>query len=334
MTDATTVDGSLMIGVDLGGTKTAVLAVDGAGGVVAGERYETAAADGPDAVLSGLAERIATVSGQLGDRPVVGVGVGVAGQVDPETGVVAYAPNLGWRDVPVRARLEAGTGLGVEVLNDVRAATYAESVYGAGRGERDLVCLFIGTGVGGGVIAGGRLLRGCTGSAGELGHMTVDLHGPRCGCGNRGCLEAFVGGRAIAARARERLEARPEAGPVLAELAASEPEGVTASRVAEAARRGDALGEATLAEAAEALVAGVASIVNGFNPCLILLGGGVIEGVPSLIDRVRRGLPVRALGPALRGLRVERAALGSDAGGVGAAAWARRRQAGADEAPA
>lgn len=332
MTERRTDRDAIVIGVDLGGTKTAVMAVDTAGNPVRGERFETDARRGADAVLGDLIERIDGVRRGLGDRVGSRIGVGVAGQVDPETGTVMYAPNLGWRDVPVRAMLEAALGGDVAVLNDVRAATLAEAEHGAGQDETDLVCLYVGTGVGGGVIADGRLLRGCTGSAGELGHMTVDLHGPVCGCGNRGCIEAFAGGRAIAMRAEQELTARPSAGTTLHEMSRGDPDRITAGLVARAADAGDPLARAILDEAAEALVAGAASIVNAFNPCLLLLGGGVIDGVPALVDHVRAALPVRALGSALRGLRVERAALGADAGAIGAAVWARRTARGRGEA--
>lgn len=316
-------EASLTIGVDLGGTKVGTALVDAGGRVLASSRRPTGRHRGPDGIVSDVLECLRDACLPAARDRAIGIGVGVAGQVDPGTGTVLYAPNLDWRDFPLKKRLEGALGMPVSVLNDVQAATYGAWVHGAGRGAQDLVCVFVGTGVGGGVIAGGRLLQGCSGSAGELGHMTIDLRGPPCRCGNHGCLEAYVGGWAIARRAREALAADAAAGERLLGLAGADPGRVTAELVATAVHEGDDLARRVVRETGEALAAGIASIVNAFNPCLVILGGGVIEGLPELVDMVRDGVPARALAAPLQRLRIVKAELGPHAGAVGAAAWAR-----------
>ncbi len=316
-------DEAVTIGLDLGGTKLEAALVDGLGEVRSGGRRPTGAERGPDGILADLVdlteERVASA-----DRPVLGVGVGVAGQVDPETGTVMRAPNLEWRDFPLKARLEVAIDLPVFVINDVQAATYGEWTCGAGRGVRDLVCLFVGTGVGGGVVSGGSLMRGCGGTAGELGHTTLDWHGPRCTCRNRGCLEAFASGWAIARRASEAAEEYPEEVRTLIDLADGEVDNLTAEIVVRAAHEGDPLALRLMRETGEALGVGVASIANAFNPCKVILGGGVIEGMPELVALAETEARRRALEAALDRLEVAKAGLGKHAGTVGAAMWARR----------
>lgn len=316
--------GPLVIGIDLGGTKLEAALVDDRGRVVASSRRPTEPGRGPDPILAEIASLVRHLRVAAETRPVIGVGIGVAGQIDPATGVVWYAPNLRWRDVPLRARLEAALELPVAVLNDVQAATYGEWVYGAGQGEDNVVCLFVGTGIGGGIVIDGRLLRGCSGSAGELGHTTVELDGPQCRCGNRGCLEALAGGWAIALHAREEIAVDPIAGRTIFELAGGEREGVTATTVARAARAGDALARKIMGAAGEALGAGAVSIVNAFNPCVLILGGGIIDGIPELVAPIEDAIRERALPAAARRVRISRSVLAGHAGVIGVAAWARR----------
>ena len=310
------------IGIDLGGTKVAGVRVDEAGTVVAERRAPSQAGEGAEAVAATVAGMVRLLA--AGAPDVDAVGVGVAGQVDSDRGIVRQAPNLRWHDYPLGARIRDATGLPVSVLNDVQAATYGEWQLGAARGASDVVCVFVGTGVGGGIVAGGRLLRGTSGAAGELGHTIVSLFGPVCRCGGRGCLEAYAGGWAIARRAFEAVSARPIAGRVLIEAAGGDPQKITASALAAAAAAGDPLARALVAELEDALVAGLGSIVNAFNPEVLLLGGGVIESLPRLCDTARERLVLAALPVSAAAVRVDLAALGA-AGAVGAAAWARAR---------
>jgi glucokinase len=318
-------------GVDLGGTKVEVARVERDGRLVTRLRRPTDVKDGQAAVEAEINAAVRELIDQAGSRPVA-VGVGVAGQVDGEGGLVRFAPNLEWHDVPLAADLTRSLGLPVVVANDVRAITWGEWLHGAGEGADDLICLMVGTGIGGGVVSGGRMLGGCTNSAGELGHITVDLHGPPCHCGNRGCMEALAGGWAIARRARQAVHDDPAGGASLLRMAGGQQDAITAETVAEAAHVGDPLARRLLDEVGEALVAGAVGLVNAFNPCRLILGGGVIEGLPELVERVDQGVRQRALPSATASLRVMQARLHNDAGVIGAAALAHRTH-GKAEAP-
>jgi glucokinase len=317
------------LGVDLGGTKVEVALVDASGTIRARLKQPTAVASGPEGVaaeIAGMVDRLtATGAGVL-----LGVGVGVAGQVAPDSGVVRFAPNLRWRDVPLQEKLQQALNLPVVVTNDVRAATWGEWLHGAGQGAGDLICLFVGTGIGGGVVSGGRLLAGCSNTAGEVGHTTVLLDGPVCTCGHRGCWEALAGGWAIAREARDAITADPAAGQAILRTASGlkgQPAGledVTAASVSLAYQGGDPLARRLVDRAAQALVAGAVTLVNAFNPCRLILGGGVIEGLPELVDRVDEGVRRQALAAATAPLQVVRAQLHNEAGVIGAAALARR----------
>ena len=313
-----------MIGVDLGGTKIEAALVDRSGVVVDSRRRPTGPERGAEGVLADLVA-LTRECQSASAQPVAGVGVGVAGQVDPVAGTVLRAPNLTWRDFPLRSRLEEALGSSVCVINDVQAATFGEWTCGAGRGHQDIVCLFVGTGVGGGIVSRGSLVRGCDGTAGELGHMTIDRHGPPCSCGNRGCLEALASGWAMGRRAQDAVTERPKEGAALLALAAGEARDLTASVVAVAARDGDPLALRLVRQTGEALGAGIATVVNALNPCLVILGGGVIAGMPQLVEMAEAEARRRALEVPVHSLRVVKADLGKHAGTVGAALWARRR---------
>jgi glucokinase len=311
------------VGVDLGGTKIEVAQVYADGHLQRRLRLPTDVEGGSRAVEN----QIAAATRELredADSPPVGIGVGVAGQIEPSEGIVQFAPNLKWHDVPFQSNLSKATQCPVVVTNDVRAITWGEWLHGAGQGCDDLICLFVGTGIGGGIVSDGRVLAGCRNTAGELGHITVDLHGPSCHCGNQGCLEAFAGGWAIARRAKEAI--RNDAGGAKALLgwADEDIEAVTAKTVARAAHADDPLAQALVDEVGYALTAGVVSLVNAVNPCRVILGGGVIEGLPELVKRVDIGVRKRALAAATASLQIVRAQLDGDAGVVGAAALAMR----------
>jgi len=311
------------IGIDLGATKIEAALVDSKGCIVEKLRTPTEAPGGPDHVIEIAVSMISTFFLRDASSPVGPIGVGVAGQVDSDNGVVRRAPNLDWRDFPIRERLEAAVRLPVAVLNDVQAITYGECRRGVGRGISNLVCVFAGTGVGGAVVIGGKLLRGSSGTAGEFGHMTIERDGPPCSCGNRGCLEAFVGGWAIAQRARQKVAAEPTRSAELLRLAGGDVAKISAALVGQAATQGDALARALVEETGATLGAGLAAIVNALNPELLILGGGIIEGFPDLIEIAQRELGRRALASALKPLRVVRSKLGADAGVIGAALFAR-----------
>jgi glucokinase len=311
----------LTVGVDLGGTKIQAAVVDPEGRVVASHRLETDVEGGPSKAVDDIARCIHACGSDLSD--IGAVGVGVAGQVDTATGTVRSAPNLGWKDFPLGDRLEQKLGLPVVIENDVRAITWGVWQHGAGRGIDDLVVLFVGTGVGGGIVSGGRLLTGDRGVAGEVGHAMLVAGGRKCTCGHRGCIEAYTGGWAIAERAREAIAADPEAGQGMLETAGQGE--VTAIVVSQAAATGDPLATRLLDETARYLAAATVGLVHVFNPRRIVLGGGVIEGNPGMVDVVSSVVRQEAIPIFADRLDVVRSEVGSQAGVIGSASLAKRR---------
>ncbi|MCH7762033.1 ROK family protein [candidate division TA06 bacterium] len=311
----------LTLGVDLGGTKVETGVVDGEGRVLASHRHATDPARGADEIIASIVTCVKECLNQDASQARA-LGVGVAGQLEKSTGIVRNAPNLRWRDVPLRSQLEHALGLPVVVANDVTAIAFGEWQHGAGKNERDLVVLFVGTGIGGGIVSGGRLLEGGNNSAGELGHMTIVAGGRNCTCPNRGCMEAYAGGWAIAERAQEAVSRDTGKGKALTSLA-GEIEKITSVHVSEAFHSGDSLAKHLMEETGEYLANGIVGIVNSFNPDKLILGGGVIEGTPELIQMVRDVVSKRALEASVEKLCIVKAQLGDQAGSIGAAAMAR-----------
>jgi glucokinase len=307
-------------GVDIGGTKIIVASVNQKGEILEKNQIPTHVHEGHQAVQNEILAEIRLLEQKMGSRPQA-VGVGMAGQILPKTGLVKFAPNLHWNNVPLQSTIEQETGVKTTVINDVRAATWGEWKHGAGRGCDDVVCLMIGTGLGGGVISQGRLLVGATNSAGELGHFPIQLNGPLCTCGNRGCLEAFVSGWAIAKHAKEayRIAKHPMVyGKAIDQL--------TTKEVLEAAGRGDAIAQGIIEQAIEAFVMGCIGYVNAFNPARLILGGGLGLALPNLVEKVQAGVKERALKAASENLEVVKAQLAYEAVAIGAASFAFEKQ--------
>ena len=311
----------ITVGVDLGGTKIETDLVDGSGKVLASHRHPTHPEAGSQKVISTIVSCVKECLPEEASK-AKGLGIGVAGQVDRDTGIVRFAPNLDWRDVPLQSELENALGFPVSATNDVRAATWGEWLHGAGKGEENLVVLFVGTGIGGGIVSNGRMVEGGSNTAGELGHLTLVINGRRCHCPNRGCLEAYAGGWALAVRAQDAVRATPKAGHVLVSLAGGI-EKITAVHVSQAYSFGDPVASHLVEETGDYLAAGVVSIVNALNPSLLVLGGGVIEGLPDLVNIVEKTVRKHGLAASVENLRVVKAALGEKAGSIGAAAFAR-----------
>lgn len=308
------------IGVDLGGTKIEIGMIDERGHLYRHERILTAKT-GAESVEFQIKEQIDSLQRQMGVA-ICGVGIGVAGQVDHHTGEIFFAPNLNWRNISLQKNMEAALQLPVYVLNDVRAITWGEWLYGAGKGIQDLLCIFVGTGIGSGVISGGHFLHGHSNTFGEIGHMTVDFNGPLCTCGKRGCLEAFSGGWGIGARAKDAIlsDRNQEAGQILLQLVNHQINDISAQQVIEAYHQGDLLALEILENSMRALVAGIASAVNVLNPRRLVLGGGVIDGLPEMIEWIEKGVKNNALASATTTLEIVRSSLGKQVGVIGAAA--------------
>jgi glucokinase len=248
---------------------------------------------------------------------ILGVGIGSPGPLDLAEGVVLDAFNLGWKDFALRDRLAETVGLPAILDNDANCATWGEYWLGAGRNVKSLVGVTLGTGIGGGVVLDGRLIHGASASAGELGHMTIDFHGRRCKCGNYGCLEAYASGPNIAARAREGLMAGAESA--LTGLVGGDLTRLTAATVYEAILQGDAYAEEVMLETAKILGAGLANIVNLFNPDMIVIVGGVTRAGDYLFAPLRSEVRRRAFRSADQACRIVPGALPETAGVIGAA---------------
>ncbi len=313
------------IGIDLGGTKIEMGVVTSFGEVIDRIRVETDSKNGPQAIEEQLVKGIAELNARASVL-IKGVGIGVAGQIDDQTGVVHFAPNLpGWRDIPLRDNLQKLTGLPIELINDVRAITWGEWLFGAGKGYQNLICLFVGTGIGGGIVSGGKLLTGCSNTSGEVGHMSIDFLGPLCTCGRRGCLEAIAGGWGIAKQAQEAIALYKEAGYYMLEKANGKIENVTAKMVVEAYRCGDSLALLILEKVKHALIAGCANLINIINPCCLILGGGIVDGIPEFIPLIEQGVREQALKASTQRLQIIPAKLGKEVGVIGAAAVVMER---------
>jgi len=323
-----TAAGRFILGLDIGGTKLAAGVAGDDGRLLSREVIPAGTEEGPEAMIARLVamgRRVVDASG-VAPSDIAATGVSCGGPLDIRTGMVREPTNLpGWVDVPLVDRLTADFagllgGRPVYLENDANAAAMAEHRYGAGRGVRNLVYLTISTGIGGGVIVDDRIVEGESGNAAEIGHMSLSHDGWPCPCGSRGCLEAFSSGTNIAQRARARIVAGETS--TLTSLA---PEAITAREVAEAARAGDPLACTVWDETVAVLGAGVGSIINLFNPRLVILGGGVTAVGDQLIAPVRRIALERAFPSMAAEADVVIAELGADIGIVGAVAAAQAR---------
>lgn len=311
--------GSYALGIDLGGTKVDIGLVDSSGAIISRQLIPTNKS-GADQVVDDIKSAAEKIG--IRGKNVIAAGVGMAGQIEAETGRVHFAPNLGWREFPLGERLAFALGIPVSVTNDVRAAAWGEWLHGAGKGCDDLVCIYVGTGVGGGIVSGGRMLTGSSNSAGEIGHTTLELDGPVCSCGNHGCLEAFAGGWAIARNAREILSHIEEGQSILPTLVKGNIDEITAKHVFEGYLSNDPVSVAVIDKAKEALIAGTASLINIFNPSRVIFGGGIIERNPDFIETIKNGVGARALKAPMAHVSILPTKLKGDAGVVGSAAFA------------
>ena len=313
---------TLTIGVDIGGTKVLGAVVDENGEVLAQTRRDTPALD-----TGAIVDRTVAVIEELrAAHDVSAVGIGAAGWIDAARANVLYAPNLAWRNEPLRDLVAARVNLPVIVENDANVAAWAEFRYGAARAAEESMALFtVGTGIGGGLVLGGHIIRGANGIAAEMGHVRVVPGGLPCGCGRLGCLEQYASGKALVRYAREWADADPASARILLDMAGGSVEAMTGPLVTRAAQAGDVASVAAFAEVGRWLGSGLADIVQVVDPEVLVVGGGVIDAGDLLMGPTRdafveqlaaRGrLPVAPVVPA---------EMRNTAGVVGAADLARR----------
>jgi glucokinase len=300
------------IGIDIGGTKVAALRVAEDGDVLDRRERPTPADD-----VAATVETVSELAAELAAAGGEAIGVGAAGMVDFAAGVLRYAPNLAWREIPLRDLLSERTGLPCVVDNDANVAAWGEYRFGAARGYRHVLAVTVGTGIGGGIVADGELFRGAHGFAAEIGHIIVEPDGPPCGCGNRGCWEQVASGRALGRLARAEVEREP-AGRIAALAGGAEASG---RHVSEAAREGDPAAAAIFATVGRRLGEGIAGLVNILDPEVVIVGGGVAEEGAVLLEPAREAFLDAVEAPEHRPeVPILAATLGNDAGAIGAAA--------------
>jgi glucokinase len=283
---------------------------------VLAEEIAATPADDVDATM----ETIHELAERLGsDGSPVAIGIGAAGMVDFEAGLMRSAPNLAWREVPIRDLVARRTGLPCVVDNDANTAAWGEFRFGAANGYRHVLAVTVGTGIGGGIIADGRLFRGAHGFAAEIGHVIVEPNGPPCGCGNRGCWEQVASGRAIGRLGQKSADGDPSS--LIATLAGGGR--VSGRHVSEAAANGDRTAVAIFTEVGRRLGEGIAGLVNILDPEVVVVGGGVAEEGDLLLEPARRAFRDAVEAPEHRpGVQIVAALLGNDAGAIGASALA------------
>ncbi len=293
----TSVSEKLIPVVDLGGSKIIAALVSYNGEIIAEEHVATLAEQGPNAVIDRM---LATLKGviskanlSLSSPAISRLVIASAGAIDKHNGIVTSSPNLpGWQNITLKETVEKEMGREVLLINDASAAAIGEHRFGAGRGVDNLIYVTVSTGIGGGIITDGKLYTGVSGSAGEIGHMCINLNGPHCSCGNIGCLESLASGKAIAREAQRRITQGTKS--LILELAEGEIHNINARIVSDAARRGDTLAIELISQVATYLGIGLVNLVNIFNPEMIIIGGGMSQMGEMLLSPARQIVEERA----------------------------------------
>jgi glucokinase len=309
--------------VDIGGTKILTALFSGEGKLLTKSVTPTLVNEGQPAVVERLVGAIGRMldENRIKSTGLAGICIACAGGIDTPRGVVMTpSPNLpDWANVPLGEMVWGKFGVETQVINDASAAALGEHRYGVGREVRNIVLFTLGTGIGGGIIVDGSLYLGARGGAGELGHMTIDANGPKCGCGNTGCLEMLASGRAIERDAIARLRRGDKSS--LSGIVKGNIESLTAAQVGEAARHNDAMAKDVLGRAAYYLGIGMVNAVNIFNPEMVICGGGMAELGEMMIGPGRKMVAERAFSISAESVQIVKAQLGNEAGVYGAAAY-------------
>ncbi|MDP3791649.1 MAG: ROK family protein [Candidatus Omnitrophota bacterium] len=310
----------LLIGIDIGGTNIRLALMDRSARLKAKRIFSTASFKGKDALVDKLVEEIKLLTKEYSvtKKELIGIGIGAPGAVDIRTGTVHYLTNIpNWREVALGDILKKRLGVPVFVDNDVNVMALGELRFGAGRGAKNMLCITLGTGVGGGLILDNSLYRGSSYAAGEFGHVPIGIDGPKCNCGGRACVEAYVGNRYII----KDVEARIKKGEktLIKKLVGGELSKITPETIDEAARKGDRFARQVWIDAGNKVGIGLAGVVNLLNIEKIVIGGGVAEAGKILFDSIKRTISERAMKLPAKTVKVVKAKLGYDAGVIGAA---------------
>lgn len=305
------------IGVDVGGTNIKIALVGTSGEIVFSNSISTRAEMGYEYTISAMKQAVADLMKETktDSKNIEGIGFGFPGQIDYKNGIVRFATNIpGWVDVPIEEIFEKEFGIPTRVDNDVRCATLGELNFGAGKGCKNLVCITLGTGIGSGIVVDGKLVRGASNVAGEIGHIKLQMNGgPLCGCGDYGCFEAFASGPSIVAMAQEYIKGGKSAK--FREMA--DPD-ITPYIVAQAAKEGDVVAKRIFTIMGEYVGFGLASVINLLNPERIIIGGGVADAGEIIFEPIRETISKRAMPIAAAAVEIVPARLGNMAGVIGA----------------
>ncbi|MBD5401965.1 ROK family protein [bacterium] len=308
------------IGIDVGGTNVKIALVDENGKITYSNSVPTYAKMGYEYTVNNIKQAIRDLMKETNTeaKDIEGIGFDFPGQVDCKTGVVKLAPNIpGWVNVPIAQMIEEEFNIPTRIDNDVRCAALGELKFGAGRGCENFVCITVGTGIGSGLVINGKVVRGASNAAGEIGHIKLQMHdGPICGCGDTGCLEAFASGPSIVAMANEYIKGGKSTK--FREMAAAEGGEITPYMVAKAAEEGDPVAKRIFEIIGEYIGIGLTSVINLLNPEKVIIGGGVAEAGDLLFDPIRRTIKQRAMVVAGEAVEIVPAELGNSAGVIGA----------------
>ena len=313
--------GKIVCGIDIGGTKINTGLLDSDGRVINNIKVPTKASEGPDAVISRIIKSVEEVLklSNVGLKSVSGIGIGSPGPLDTEKGIIMNPSNLpGWDNVHITDIIENKFNIKTTLDNDANAAALGEYLYGAGKGSKAFVYVTVSTGLGGGVVTNGKVYHGINSNAAEIGHSMINFNGPRCNCGNYGCLEAYASGTALARFAKEAVDNGQET--IIKIIAGPDP--INAEHVFEAAKKKDKLAAELVDNEAFYLGIGIANILAFYNPEVIAIGGGVANAWDMFIDRMLDTAKKRSLKPIFDACRMVKAELGSNVGLIGAAALA------------
>lgn len=307
------------LGLDVGGTNIAGALVNQEGQIVAELKLPTRATEGQDVIIGQMLEGIKRLLQRSQEKgySTLGIGLGIPGPARVKEGLSLHSPNLFWENVPIVKIIQESITLPVYMDNDVRCAAIGEKYFGSGKGVSDVICVALGTGVGSGIFINDCLLRGAGDIAGEVGHICMNPLGPRCNCGNYGCLEAYVGAPNIARRTREKLATGRES--LVLELAGGDPAAINPELVTRAALAGDELAGEIIQETAQLIGLALANTVNLFNPSLLIIGGGVAKAGDILLEPIKATIKDRAMREHAKMVEIVPAKLGEHAGVIGAA---------------
>ncbi|MCP4639236.1 MAG: ROK family protein [bacterium] len=307
-----------IVGLDVGGTKVMAAVLDGSYKVLNRCKKRSRSAKRDESTEARIVRVIRKAIEESGVPAIAGIGVGSPGPLDPNTGVIIDTPNLGWKDFPLAGMLREEFGVPVVVDNDVNVGTFGEWCFGEVRKCKNVVGIFPGTGIGGGIILDGKLLHGFSGAAGEVGHMTIQVDGPYCGCGKRGCLEAVASRIAIAEQIAA-LAVRDDA-PFIMERCGADITKIRSGAIAEAIAAGETMVEGVVRKAAFYTGIACANLINVISPEAVVLGGGLVEAMEDLyLEEVKRAVKIHAMPFLRKGVKIVAAKLGDDAVALGAA---------------